>query len=106
MIQRCDEIAGLLFTNWDKYYPIILKMSDGSSEYDALLTIDKKLRPHGSQSSAPGAFSFHKVSLVHITSLAPFVHLVLHVHEISAEMNTTLLHNKNAFSNVRLNLIT
>ena len=48
---------------------------------------------------------FIRLVLYHITCLAPSVHLLLHVHEISAEMNTTLLHNKNAFSNVRLNLI-
>ena len=91
MIRRCDEIADLLFTNWDKYYSGNVRWI---CEYDALLTIDKKLRPHGSRSSAPGVFSFHKVSLVPYYLFSSFCASVVTLHEISAEMNTTLLHNK------------
>ena len=36
MIRRCDEIADLLFTNWDKYYSGNVRWI---CEYDALLTI-------------------------------------------------------------------
>ena len=56
---REEDVEKKLSDNWDKFIPIINSLESSCElepQCNALITIDKKLRPSGPRSKAQGAF--------------------------------------------------